>query len=224
SGRWVSTSDTRPMVPPAALADCGGWSVLGFSFISRRRRRASAWCQHEDGDLAFGLGLVIGVGRVGGNGPPPPAGPSVAGYLACAVVVGRRAALQFHMGFGDDVVVPDGMSGRAAQRGDNGVFTLVLGPHERGLTELSGLVADGGQHDNGHTVQGRTLGAARVLDLLGLFAGPIGRGRCVFSGQWHTTGNVGGSGYCSRPVRGGRTAGYVCGKTKVRWTEHWVHG
>ena len=105
--------------------------------------------QDEDRDLPVRLLLVVGVRRVRGDGPLPPLGLLRAGDLAGRHVLLDRAVLELDMRVGLDVVVPDRVLGRAAQRGDHRVTPVVLHPHQRGLAELAALRAPRGQHDDG---------------------------------------------------------------------------
>ena len=57
------------------------------------------------------------------------------------VILAHGTVLQFDVRVRDDVVVPNRVLRRPAQRGDHGVFAIVLDPHERGLAQLAGLGA-----------------------------------------------------------------------------------
>ena len=52
-----------------------------------------------------------------------------------------RAVLQLDVRVGDEVVVPDRVLRRPAERGDDGVAAVVLDAHQRRLAQLAGLVA-----------------------------------------------------------------------------------
>ena len=143
--------------------------------------------EHEHRDLPVGLLLVLGVVGPGRDRALPPRGLLVAEDLARLVVLGDRAVLQLDARVRLDVVVPDRMLRRAAQRCDHRVLAVVLHPHQRGLADLAALGADGGQQDDGLALQLGALGAAGLHVLLGVVAGPVGRAGFVFSGKWHDT-------------------------------------
>src|SRR5690606_15313966 len=122
------------MLPPSDRLVCGGWQP---------RRPWSARCEHENGDLAVGLLLVLRVIGPDRDGTVPPELLLLAGDLARGVVGDLRAVAQFDVRVVLDVVVPDGMFRRPAERGHHGVLAVVLDPHERGLAQLAGLAALG---------------------------------------------------------------------------------
>ena len=107
----------------------------------------SARLEHEDRDHPLGLRLVVGVVRPGGDGALPPLGPLVAGDLAGDHVLVDRPVTQFDVRVGDEVVVPDRVLRRPAERRDDGVATIVLDAHQRRLAQLAGLGAAARQQD-----------------------------------------------------------------------------
>src|SRR3954470_4922622 len=89
------------------------------------RGALSAGRRDEDGDLALGAFLVLGVRRVGRHRPFPPLGALVSRELADADVEWLRAVLDRNgLGIGLEVVVPDGMSRQTALRRDERILAV----------------------------------------------------------------------------------------------------
>src|SRR5580693_525310 len=166
-GLWLSSADTDQWCHPAANSLHRG--------------------EHEDRNLPIGLLLVLGVVREGRHRALPPGGLLVAEYLARVVVVGSLAVLQLDPRVLRDVVIPDRVLWRPAQRRDDRVLAVMLDPHQRRLAKLAGLGAHRGQQNDGHALHIRGVGSTRLGILLGLFAGPIPRARGVFTFKWHVT-------------------------------------
>ena len=78
-GLWLSSADT------------GQWChVVPSTWVSGSVHGG----QNEHRNLAVGLGLVLGVVRIGLDGSLPPGGPLVAEHLAGVVVTGVGAVLE----------------------------------------------------------------------------------------------------------------------------------
>src|SRR6476469_10987517 len=148
---WSAPQPARTRCAARSPWTCGGgrWtrppSTRTAGRVSRRcwRPPASALLrlQHEHGDLAVGLRLVLGVGGEGRDGALPPLRPLVAVHLAGDVVLRHGPVLQRELGVRLDVVVPGGVLRGAALGGDDGVPALVLHPHDRGVAEQAALRA-----------------------------------------------------------------------------------
>ena len=151
--------------------------------------------EHEYRNRPARLLLIFRVIRPGGHGPLPPARALVAENLPRLVVLLDRAILQFHMRVRGQVVVPDGVAGRTAQRRHDGIVTIVFDPHQRRLAYLPRLRAHRRQDDHGTAAQLSSLGAAGVLVEVNLVTRPRGRAWLVVTGKRHALRNT-----CARPV------------------------
>src|SRR5947209_9951721 len=143
--------------------------------------------QHEDRDLPVGLLLVLGVIGPRRNGTFPPDRLLIPENLAGVVVADNTAVLQLHARILGDVVVPDRVLRRPAQRGHHGVFAVVFDPHQRCLAKLAGLGADRGQQDDRLALHVSGVCPTGFGVDLSLLTGPVRRGRSVFTFEWHTT-------------------------------------
>jgi hypothetical protein len=95
----------------------------------------------EDGDLPCRALLILGVRRVGGDGALPPLGALIAAHLTYVHLERLRTILNHHLvRTGLQVVVPDGVLGRAAHGRHQRVFPAVLDPHQRNLADRTRLV------------------------------------------------------------------------------------
>src|SRR3954466_2439293 len=95
--------------------------------------------QQEDGDLAVGLLLVLGVRRGLRDAPLPPLLALLALGQAGAVLVRLGAVLEIDDRVGQEVVVPGRVGRGAALGGDGGVHAVVLHAHDRVLAQLARL-------------------------------------------------------------------------------------
>src|ERR1700733_13124405 len=131
---------------------------------SRRRSLRVEGREDEDGHRPGGLLLVLGVVRPGRDGPLEPGRVLLAVDLPGLVVLLGRAVLKFHVRVRGQVVVPDRVLGRTAQRRDHGVLAVVLDAHQRRLAQLPGLGTYRRQHDRALARRmGGTLGTAGAL-------------------------------------------------------------
>src|SRR5215218_4175313 len=92
--------------------------------------------EDEDGDLPRRLLLVVGIVRVGGHSAVPPHRLLLARDLPCAVVAFECSVLQLDVRVLLEIVIPDGVLWRAAERRDHRVLTAVLDAHQRCFPEL----------------------------------------------------------------------------------------
>src|SRR5579875_1550160 len=174
---------------------------------SARRRTPLRAARDEDRALAARLLLVLRVGRVGGDGAPPPLGLLVTGHLPGDEVEGLRPVLDHERRrVGLQVPVPLGVVGCTSLRGDERVLAVVLDPHERELADLAGAVPPRRDDDDRHArvlerVGTRPAGALVLGDLL---AHPLRGRRLVLPAERHerTSLAVGAA-----HVRGACTAG-----------------
>src|SRR5687767_2290766 len=140
----------------------------------------------EDGDLALGLLLVVGVGREDSDAPLPPGGALVAGDLADPDGEGLGAVLDHDLvGIGPEVVDPYRVLGRSAVGADQRVLAVVLDPHEGDLADVAALVAPhrDDDHRNAGIPQRVGFPAAGALIGLDLIADPAGGAGHVFALQ-----------------------------------------
>ena len=151
--------------------------------------------EHEYRNRPGGLLLIFGVVRPGGHGPLPPGRAFVAENLPRLVILPDRAILQFHMRVPGQVVVPDGVARRTAQRRHDGIVAVVFDPHQRRLAYLSRLRSHRGQDDHRAAVQLGPLGAAGTLVKINLVARPRGGTWLVVTCKRHALRNT-----CARPV------------------------
>src|SRR5215472_5866146 len=151
--------------------------------------------EHEYRNCPGRLLLIFRVVRPGGHGPLPPGRAFVAGNLSRLVVLLDRAILQFHMRVRGQVVVPDGVAGRAAQGRHDGIVAIVFDPHQRRLAYLPRLRAHRRQDDHRAAAQLGPLGAAGALVEVNLVTRPRGRAWLVATGKRHAGRNT-----CARPV------------------------
>src|SRR5215470_5468480 len=163
----------NPAGPRITAARRGSAPVRGF--------------EDEHRDLAGGLLLIFGVGRVGGDRALPPLGPLVPRDLAGDHVPLAGTVLQLHERIRAEVVVPARMGGGPALRRDRGVTAVVLDPHHRGLAELAAArPAVGDDHYRQAGVpQGGALRPARPLIQLDLLPDPGPRARLVLTFDGH---------------------------------------
>jgi hydroxyacylglutathione hydrolase len=140
-------------------------------------RASGALLQHEHRDQARCPLLILGVRRVGRDGPLPPRGALVAGQFARRHLPLVGPVLHFHARVGAQVVVPERVLGRPALGRDCGVAAVVLDPHHRRLANSAGLRAAVGDDHHGQpgVAQRRPGAAARTLVLLDLVPDPRGR-------------------------------------------------
>src|SRR6202000_2509472 len=106
-GLWLSSADT------------GQWCHQAARSVHRG--------EHKTRNLPVRLGLVVGVVGVGRPGTLPPDGLLVAEHLAGVVVLRDSAVLQLDPRVLGDVVVPDGVLRRPAQRGHSGAVAASCG-------------------------------------------------------------------------------------------------
>src|SRR6516225_5077834 len=143
--------------------------------------------EHEDRDRPGRLLLVLGVVRPRRHGPLPPGRAFGVMHLTRLVVLLGRPVLQFHVRVGGQVVVPDGVARRAAQRRHHGVLAVVLDAHQRRLADLPRPRAHRRQDDHWPPAQVRSLGPAGPLVEINLVARPRSRAWLVFTGKWHAS-------------------------------------
>jgi hydroxyacylglutathione hydrolase len=141
----------------------------------------------EDRDKTVGLLLVLGVRRVGRDGPRPPLFPLRAAHLADGHVPLDGAVLHLNVRVGPHVVHPLRVLRRAALGADDGVRALVLHSHQRSLAHLAALRPEVGDHNDrqARVEQCRARTAAGALILLDLVPDPRRRACLVLSVNWH---------------------------------------
>src|SRR5215469_7129781 len=161
-----------------------------WHYPARRTPLRACRREHEYRNRPGRLLLIFRVVRPGGHGPLPPGRALVAGNLPRLVVLLDRAILQFHMRVPGQVVVPDGVAGRTAQRRHDGVVAIMLDPHQRRLAYLPRLRAHRRQDDHRAAAELGSLGAAGVLVEVNLVTGPRGRAWLVVTGKRHAPRNT----------------------------------
>src|SRR5487761_1420094 len=155
---------------------------------NRVQLRAGPPRRQEDRDLAGRPGLVLRIGRIGGDRSLPPLGALAAAQLADLGVVRLRAVLDQHLvGMGGQVVVPAWVLGSTSLGGDDRVLPAVLDAHHRDLADAAAAPAPHGDDDHRHAGVPERVGAAaaRALVLLDLLAHPCGRARLVVTIERH---------------------------------------
>src|SRR5215471_1770429 len=159
----------------------------GITAAARRGSAPVRGFEDEHRDLAGGLLLVFGVGRVGGDRALPPLGPLVPRDLAGDHVPLAGTVLQLHERIRAEVVVPARVGGGPALRRDRGVTAVVLDPHHRRLAELAAArPAVGDDHYRQAGVpQGGALRPARALIQLDLLPDPGPAARLVLTFDGH---------------------------------------
>src|ERR1700733_3603234 len=167
----------------ADFTDSTAWEHAAAP-CSRRRLRVEGR-KDENRHRPGGLLLVFGVVRPGCGGPLEPGRVLLAVDLPGLVVLLDRAVLKLHVRVRGQVVVPDGVLGRATQRRDDGVLAIVLDAHQRRLAQLPGLGAHRGQHDHRPALVVGALGTASAFVDLDLTAAEVEGARLVLSRERH---------------------------------------
>src|ERR1035437_2161347 len=104
----------------------------------------------EDGYLAFGLQLVLGVGRIRRHCSLPPRRSFVAAYLTDHDVERFGSVLQRHVvGVREQLVVPDRVVRRSTLRGHQSVLTVELHSHDGRPSYFAGAVPSGREDHDG---------------------------------------------------------------------------
>ena len=153
----VLTPPAKPVFPAAARSA----ARAAPAWHCRRSARVGAF-EDEDRDLARGLPLVLGVGRVRGDRALPPLRALVSRGLPRDHLLLVRAVLQFDARIRAEVVVPARMGRRTPLGCHRGIAAVVLDPHHRRLAQLAAArPAVGDDHDGKAGVaQRRALRAA----------------------------------------------------------------